>query len=44
VGALSGAALARLAARQVGGYTGDILGACQQAVEIAMLVTLAALA
>jgi adenosylcobinamide-GDP ribazoletransferase len=43
-GAAAGAVPARLAARQVGGYTGDVLGACQQSVEIAMLVTLAALA
>jgi adenosylcobinamide-GDP ribazoletransferase len=44
IGGLAAALPGRLAARQVGGYTGDVLGACQQAVEIAMLVTLAAAA
>ena len=43
VGGAAGALVAWLAARQVGGYTGDVLGAGQQSVEIAMLVTLAAL-
>ena len=42
-GGAAGALVAWLAARQVGGYTGDILGACQQSVEISMLVALAAL-
>jgi adenosylcobinamide-GDP ribazoletransferase len=39
-----GAALgvSTLAQRQIGGYTGDVLGAAQQAAEIAMLVTLSA--
>ena len=36
-------ALARLAQRQIGGYTGDVLGAVQQASEIAMLLALVAL-
>jgi adenosylcobinamide-GDP ribazoletransferase len=31
-----------LAARQIGGYTGDVLGAAQQAAEIAFLVALSA--
>ena len=43
VGAAAAALLAWLAARQVGGYTGDVLGACQQVAEIAMLLTLSAL-
>lgn len=34
-------ALVWLARRQFGGYTGDILGACQQLAEIAFLLTLA---
>lgn len=34
---------ARLARRQVGGFTGDVLGMVQQAVEVAMLLTVAAL-
>lgn len=33
-----------LVLRQIGGYTGDVLGAAQQSVEIAMLIALAALA
>ena len=37
-------ALGLLVHRQIGGYTGDVLGAAQQGVEIAMLVALAALA
>ncbi len=37
------AALAALARRQIGGYTGDVLGAAQQIGEIAMLLTAAAL-
>jgi adenosylcobinamide-GDP ribazoletransferase len=36
-------ALARLAQRQIGGYTGDVLGAVQQASEIAMLLSIVAL-
>jgi adenosylcobinamide-GDP ribazoletransferase len=32
----------RLARQQIGGYTGDVLGAAQQAAEIAMLVALSA--
>ncbi len=34
--------VARLAQRQIGGYTGDVLGAAQQAAEIVMLLTLSA--
>lgn len=34
--------LARLAQRQIGGYTGDVLGAAQQAAEIALLICLSA--
>ena len=34
--------VARLAHRQIGGYTGDVLGAAQQTAEIAMLLTLSA--
>jgi adenosylcobinamide-GDP ribazoletransferase len=40
--ALATAGLARLALKQVGGYTGDVLGAAQQAAEIAILLALAA--
>ncbi len=36
-------AVAALARRQIGGYTGDILGAVQQAAEISILFTLVAL-
>jgi adenosylcobinamide-GDP ribazoletransferase len=43
LGALIAAALvARLAERQIGGYTGDVLGAAQQAAEIAVLLALSA--
>lgn len=42
-GALAAFAVASLARRQIGGYSGDILGAVQQAAEIAMLFTLVAL-
>jgi adenosylcobinamide-GDP ribazoletransferase len=38
------AAVAALARRQIGGYTGDVLGAAQQIGEIAMLLTAAAAA
>ena len=38
------AAVALFAERQVGGYTGDVLGAAQQAAEIAILLAAAALA
>jgi adenosylcobinamide-GDP ribazoletransferase len=34
---------ARLAKRQIGGFTGDVFGACEQAGEAAMLVALSAL-
>jgi adenosylcobinamide-GDP ribazoletransferase len=44
VAAVAVAALAALARRQIGGYTGDVLGAAQQIGEIAMLLTAAAAA
>lgn len=44
IGTAAAAAMADLARRQVGGYTGDILGAVQQITEIAILLTAAALA
>jgi len=40
--ALAAFAVARLAERQIGGYTGDVLGAAQQAAEIAVLLALCA--
>ena len=40
--AIVGAALAWLARRQVGGYTGDVLGATQQTTETVMLLALSA--
>jgi len=40
--ALAAAGLAALARHQVGGFTGDVLGACQQAAEVAALLALAA--
>ncbi len=43
VGALAATAIALLARRQIGGFTGDVLGAAQQVAEAAMLVTLVAL-
>ncbi len=43
VGALAAGAIAALAARQLGGHTGDVLGAVQQAAETAMLLALSAL-
>ena len=39
---LAVAATAALARRQIGGYTGDVLGACQQVGEIVMLLVAAA--
>jgi adenosylcobinamide-GDP ribazoletransferase len=36
------AGVAKLAQRQIGGYTGDVLGAAQQAAEIAVLATFSA--
>jgi adenosylcobinamide-GDP ribazoletransferase len=44
VAAAAVAGLARLAQRQIGGYTGDVLGAAQQIGEIAVLLTAAAFA
>ena len=38
-----GAAAALIAQRQIGGYTGDVLGAVQQAAEVAALLAAAAL-
>ncbi len=43
IAACAALAVAALARRQIGGYSGDILGAVQQAAEIAILFTLAAL-
>ncbi len=43
IGALAALAVAALAHRHIGGYSGDILGAVQQAAEIAILFTLVAL-
>lgn len=42
-GAAAAAALAWLAVRQIGGYTGDVLGAMQQLCEGAVLLTLVAI-
>jgi adenosylcobinamide-GDP ribazoletransferase len=42
--AATGAVLARLAVRQIGGHTGDVLGAVEQASEIVVLLVAAALA
>src|SRR6202795_3225408 len=39
---ISGFVMARLALRQIGGQTGDVLGAAEQVAEIAILVLLAA--
>jgi adenosylcobinamide-GDP ribazoletransferase len=36
------AAMFRLAKQQIGGQTGDVLGACQQICELAVLVALVA--
>jgi len=44
VGGGAAAALAWLANRQIGGYTGDVLGGVQQVTEIAILLAAAALA
>jgi adenosylcobinamide-GDP ribazoletransferase len=43
-GTLAGLALLRLARRQIGGITGDVLGALQQVTELAVLLALLALA
>jgi adenosylcobinamide-GDP ribazoletransferase len=40
VAILAGLAVGWTALRQIGGHTGDVLGACQQVVEIAVLLTL----
>ncbi|MGA8170007.1 MAG: adenosylcobinamide-GDP ribazoletransferase, partial [Methylocystis sp.] len=40
--ALAAYAVTRLAERQIGGYTGDVLGAAQQAAEVAVLLALGA--
>jgi adenosylcobinamide-GDP ribazoletransferase len=40
VAILAGLAVGGLALRQIGGHTGDVLGACQQVVEVAVLLTL----
>jgi adenosylcobinamide-GDP ribazoletransferase len=42
--ALAAWAMARLARRQVGGYTGDVLGSVEQMGEIAVLLTIVAMA
>lgn len=42
--ALAAVAMMALARRQIGGYTGDVLGATEQFAEIALLLTLAAIA
>ncbi|MCC7274359.1 MAG: adenosylcobinamide-GDP ribazoletransferase [Alphaproteobacteria bacterium] len=41
-GGLAAVAVARLARRQIGGYTGDVLGATQQTTETVMLLAVAA--
>ncbi|HEY0833232.1 MAG TPA: adenosylcobinamide-GDP ribazoletransferase [Azospirillum sp.] len=41
--ALAAAAVGWLALRQIRGYTGDVLGATQQAAEITILLTLVAM-
>ncbi|MFQ5955192.1 MAG: adenosylcobinamide-GDP ribazoletransferase [Kiloniellales bacterium] len=43
-GGVAAAAVMTLARRQLGGHTGDVLGAVQQAAEVAALLTAAALA
>ena len=43
-GAVAAFAMFAIARRQIGGYTGDVLGAIEQVAEIAMLLALAALA
>jgi adenosylcobinamide-GDP ribazoletransferase len=42
--AVAAVAMLAIARRQIGGYTGDVLGATEQVAEIAMLLALAALA
>lgn len=41
IGCAAAAAVAMLARRQIGGYTGDVLGAVEQTVETCLLLTLA---
>jgi adenosylcobinamide-GDP ribazoletransferase len=43
IGCATAACVAALAQHQIGGYTGDVLGAVEQAVEIGMLLALAAM-
>jgi adenosylcobinamide-GDP ribazoletransferase len=43
VGAAGVAKIAYLAQRNIGGFTGDVLGAAQQAMEIGMLLAIVAL-
>jgi adenosylcobinamide-GDP ribazoletransferase len=43
VGGLAALTVAALARRQIGGYTGDVLGAAQQISEVAMLFTIVAM-
>jgi adenosylcobinamide-GDP ribazoletransferase len=40
VAIMAGLAFGLVAFRQIGGHTGDVLGACQQVVEVAVLLTL----
>jgi adenosylcobinamide-GDP ribazoletransferase len=42
LGYATSALIARVASRQIGGYTGDVLGAAQQTAEIVVLLTLSA--
>jgi adenosylcobinamide-GDP ribazoletransferase len=42
VAAVAAAILAALAQQQIGGQTGDVLGATEQVCEVAVLLTLAA--
>jgi adenosylcobinamide-GDP ribazoletransferase len=42
VGAAAAAGVASLARRQIGGHTGDVLGAVQQAAEVAVLFAVVA--
>ena len=40
LGAAAAAGTARLAQSRIGGFTGDVAGACQQACEVAFLIGL----